>query len=156
MNRAVGFTLIEILIVVVVGIILAGAVLPAAHTLDDQSVSADAKILAADLEFVQARAIATGQTHRILFDADADTYQVESPPGVVLDEPMTKRSWVRKLGGPSEGTDVITADFGGAAAVLFDPAGEPDEGGMIVLETGEFQATIRVQPVTGEVELYLP
>ncbi len=156
MNHSAAFTLIELLIVIVVGIILAGTVLPAAHTLDDQSVSADARVLASDLEFVQARAIATGQNHRILFDVDNDRYQVESPPGVLLDEPLTKRPWVRKLGGPSDGVDVITADFDGAAAVLFDPAGAPDDGGMIVLEKGEFQATIRVQNVTGYVELFLP
>jgi hypothetical protein len=75
----------------------------------------------------------------------------------VLDEPLSKRPWLRELGGEANGgVDVVTADFDGAAAVLFDPAGSPDHGGMVVLEKGEFQATIRVQEVTGQVELFLP
>jgi type II secretory pathway pseudopilin PulG len=155
--REGAFTLVELMILIVVGMILAGVALPAAHTFDDQEVSADLRVLRADLEFAQARAIATGQRHRILFDTNSDTYQVESPPGVVLDEPLRKQPWIRRLRErPLNGSDMVASSFGGASSVLFDGAGTPDSGGSVIYRLGAFQATATVAPVTGSVTLILP
>ncbi len=151
-----GFTLVELLIVLVVGMILAGTVIPAASTLDDQVLLADANVLVADLEFAQARAVATGQSHRILFDPDAESYTVESPPGTILDEPLSRRPWHRRLAEKGN-TGIGTVNFGGTNAILFDAAGTPDNGGNVRLAVSrEMQCLIEVAPVTGKVTLTIP
>ncbi|MFH0945519.1 MAG: GspH/FimT family pseudopilin [Planctomycetota bacterium] len=152
-----GFTLVEVMILIVVGMIIAGVAMPAANTFDDMGISADVRILQADLEFAQARAIATGQGHRVLFDLDDNTYQVESPPGVVLDEPLRKRPWIRDLNRlPHNGSVLTSCDFGGQRAVLFDGAGTPASGGQVTFELGSFSAKLNVAPVTGVVSTVLP
>lgn len=157
MKRSAAFTLVELMIVIVVGMILAGVVLPSPHTFDDQAISADVRVLKADLEFAQARAIATGQNHRILFDKFNDSYQVESPPGVILEDPLRKRPWIRVLAErPLNGSDMVSCNFGGSSAVLFDGGGTPDSGGTVVYQLGAFQAVVSVAPVTGVVTLSLP
>lgn len=162
MRRAVradsGFTLVEVLLVVVLSLILAGVVLPAAHTLDDQVVLADAQVLAADLEFARARAIATGVEHRVVFRVGKDKYVVQSPPGTVLEEPLSKKPWRRKLAedpnGP--GTDLVSADFGGERSVTFDASGAPQAGGTVVLRVGNFEARVVVEAVTGDIGVIPP
>ena len=156
-RSSAAFTLVELMIIIVVGMIIAGVALPSAHTFDDQAVGADVRVLQTDLEFAQARAIATGQSHRILFDKAADTYQVESPPGVILEEPLRKRPWIRLLAErPLNGSDMVGSDFSGASSVLFDGAGTPDSGGTVTYRLGAFQAVVSVAPVTGVVTLTLP
>ncbi|MBI4881103.1 MAG: prepilin-type N-terminal cleavage/methylation domain-containing protein [Planctomycetes bacterium] len=156
-SRRAGFTLLELLIVIVVGMIIAGAAIPSAHTIDDRWVSADACILQADLEFAQARAIATGQSHRVLFAQDRNLYKVESPPGVLLEEPLSKKKWRRELAGADKaGTHITAVDFAGAAAVIFDAAGRPSASGSVTFELGEFKAVVTVEAVTGKVTLDLP
>lgn len=152
-----GFTLIELLILVVIGIILANAAIPSAISFDDQRVAADARVLAGDLEFARARAIATSQQHRVLFDTVRERYTVESPPGTVLTEPLSRKPWVRQLtAAGAKGTDLASADFDGAAAVAFDAAGRPNEPGTIVLVRGGHVATISIAEITGAIDLDLP
>lgn len=152
-----GFTLIEVMILLVIGIILAGAALPAPHTLDDQRLIGVARVLEADIGFAQARAIATGQNHRILFAVGgqgvASSYRVESPPGVLLDEPLSRKPWERVF---EDGTEIVSASFGGQLALLVDGAGEPANSGTVLLRNGPFEASATVLAVTGEVELTLP
>lgn len=156
MSARGGFTLVEVLLIVVIGIILASAAIPNLSTFADQQVGADARVLAADLEFARARAIATSQQHRVLFDATNNTYSVESPPGTLLTEPLGKKPWQRKLMVRGSGTDLVSADFNGQSAVIFDAAGTPNNGGTTVLKRGSFQAKVIVTGVTGEVSLELP
>lgn len=153
-----GFTLVEVMLMIVIGIILASVALPNVSSLDDQHVAGAARVLQADLEFARARALATSQLHRVSFDAQLERYTVESPPGTVLDEPLTKKPWQRKLasrsGGPSLG--IASANFDSQAAVVFDAAGRPSSAGVVVLQGGKFQAKITVTAITGEVTLELP
>jgi len=149
--------LVEVMLVLVIGIIMAGVVMPSAHTLDDQRLGGTARVMESDLEFAQARAIATGQNHRVLFDLGQSdlpsSYQVESPPGVLIEEPLSRKPWVRTFG---DGTDIVSANFGGQLAVIFNGSGEPSDSGVVLLQLGEFQATVSVSAVTGAVTLELP
>lgn len=153
-----GFTLVEVMMMIVIGIILASVALPNVSSLDDQHVAAAARVLQADLEFARARALATSQPHRVSFDTKLERYTVESPPGTVLDEPLTKKPWQRVLatrsGGPALG--IVSASFDSQAAVVFDAAGRPSSAGLVVLQGGKFQANVTVTAITGEVTLELP
>ncbi len=154
-----GFTLVEVLLMILIGIILAGAALPNIGTLADLEVSADARVLAADMEFARARALATSQPHRLSFDTTLERYAVESPVGTPLLEPLGKQPWVRMLSpspGAGGGTDIVSADFAGAPHLDFDPAGRPLAAGTVVLHRGAFSASVSIAAVTGEVSLELP
>lgn len=157
MKREHGFTLVEVMLVILLGIIMAGVVLPSPHSLDDQRITGVARVMESDLEFAQARAIATGQNHRVLFSLGGDdllsSYQVESPPGVVIEEPLSRKPWVRNF---ESGTDIVSANFDGQLAVIFDGSGQPSAGGAVLLRLVEFDATVTIASVTGEVTLELP
>jgi len=88
-RRSAGFSLIEVLAVLVIFALLAGVVLPnfgirGARILDEES-----KRLASSLEFARQRAVMTGKPHRLILDLDRRTYQIEAfgpPPDVELAE----------------------------------------------------------------------
>jgi type II secretion system protein H len=76
-RRRAGFTLIEILAVVLLIALIAMIVAPglgftAAQALDDH-----ARTLAADLEFARQRSVMTGVPHRVRLDLDAGTWRLE-------------------------------------------------------------------------------
>jgi general secretion pathway protein H len=88
-RRSAGFSLIEVLAVLVIFALLAGVVLPnfgirSARILDEES-----QRLASSLEFARQRAVMTGRTQRLILDLDRNTYQLEAfgpPPGVEFEE----------------------------------------------------------------------
>lgn len=155
-RRPRGFTLVEVMIFIVIGLIVAAAAIPGASTLDDQRIAADAGILAADLEFVQTRALASNQQHRVVFSAVTHEYQVESPPGTVIDDPLTDDPWTRVLARGGIGSKIIDVSFNGATAVSFDPTGRPSSGGSITLRRGDFTATVTLTAITGDVTVTGP
>jgi prepilin-type N-terminal cleavage/methylation domain-containing protein len=88
-RRSAGFSLIEVLAVLVIFALLAGVVIPnfgirSARLLDEES-----QRLASSLEFARQRAVMTGRTQRLILDLDRNTYQLEAfgpPPGVEIEE----------------------------------------------------------------------
>ncbi len=78
--RRAGFTLLEMLAVVMIIGLISSLVLPGlgfatARTLDDQ-----AQALAAGLEFARQRSVMTAVPHRIVLDLDAEAWWVEWQP----------------------------------------------------------------------------
>ncbi len=149
MTRARAFTLIEVLIMIVVGLIVAAAAVPSFVSLDDQRVIAAAHVLESDLEFARARAIGVSYTHRISFDVANEDYTVESPPGTLLLEPLSHESWRRELS--KDSIDIVSATFGVVQSVSFDAAGRPSVGGRVILRKKGFEVWVDVSDVTGEV-----
>jgi type II secretion system protein H len=84
-----GFSLIEVLAVLVIFALMAGVVLPnfgirGARILDEES-----RRLASTFEFARQRAVMTGKPHRVVIDIDRRVYQIEAfgaPPDVELAE----------------------------------------------------------------------
>lgn len=155
-RRARAFTLVEVMIFIVIGLIVAAAAIPGASTLDDQRIAADAGILAADLEFVQTRALASNQQHRVVFSTITHEYQVEAPPGTVIDDPLTDAPWTRVLARGGVGSKLIDVSFNGATALSFDRTGRPSSGGSVTLRRGDFTATVTVTAITGDVTVTGP
>ncbi len=150
-KRARAFTLIEVLILIVVGLILAAAAIPSFVSLDDQKVTAAANVLEADLEYVRARSIGTALSHRLSFDAAAESYSVECPPGTLLNNPLTRKQWKRPL--TDSGVEIVSATFGTGTKVTFDGAGRPSVGGRVILKKGTFQIWVDIADVTGDVTI---
>ena len=151
-SNSSGFTLAELIVVVVILAVAAGMVVPYAISTSDLSVVSAARILAADLEYAQNLAITTQQSVIVSFDVANETYSLSNASGV-LDHPINKRPYVVSF--PSlrgfEGVNVVSAGYGGQAEVTFDVVGSPDDGGTTVLQAGAHTYVVSVAPATGRV-----
>lgn len=180
-NRG-GFTLVEILMVVVILGIASAIIIPQVGTRDDMRVAAAGRTLIADLIFAQNQAITTGRKVYVRFDVAANRYSlcsaVATAGDTLLIHPLTQSSYIQQFGATSRGWEamkIASADFDGVDAlypneftVAFDEIGSPyvycydynatDDlsAGSIVLQAGQFTNTIRISPATGEISISVP
>jgi prepilin-type N-terminal cleavage/methylation domain-containing protein len=140
-NRNRGFTLVEILVVVVIIGIAAAVIVPQMGTRDDLKAAAAARMLMADLIYAQNRAISTQTRYYLTFDTVSvpQTYRVVSSMNPVTDitHPVTKASTYQvKFGrGAPADTPGITpgmdqcglgaVNIEGHTAIGFDELGVP-------------------------------
>ncbi|MBN2269206.1 MAG: prepilin-type N-terminal cleavage/methylation domain-containing protein, partial [Sedimentisphaerales bacterium] len=71
-----GFTIIEILIVVVILAIAAMTAIPMISSAGSVQVRSAANMIAADLEYAKSLAITKGQNFTVAFDASGDSYRI--------------------------------------------------------------------------------
>lgn len=157
-SRPRGFTLIEVIVVLMIMAIAAAMVVPSMLQGGTMSAQAAARMVIADLLVAQNEAIARQAPCRVRFNVANDFYElVDASGGPVL------ASW--RLGGGTSvvdftadsrftGVRLITADFGeGKDYIEYDDLGVPDTGGHVILEGGTVRYRIDVAPVTGRVTI---
>jgi prepilin-type N-terminal cleavage/methylation domain-containing protein len=158
--RTAGFTLMEMVMVVVVSAVLAGVAVPSLNGLTaSQSNVAAARIRTA-LIYAQEWAMDSGNHTWVAFDANTElvSVYVENPasPGlanrVALTDPLKRGAMTLQLG--DAGIGIVTATFAATSEVEFDSLGIPYDrnGGLLatdgtVVVTGG--VTVRVTKNTG-------
>jgi prepilin-type N-terminal cleavage/methylation domain-containing protein len=169
-----GFTLIEILVVVVILGIAAAIVVPAIGSRNDLKATSAARIIVADLIYAQNRSISQQKRHYVRFDLTDQKYEVfeeDQTTGALtlITHPVEASPFVVNLGesGPKPIRDVRldTASFDGKTMMAFDELGTPfafDEdtttltamtNGQIRLACGDLRLTVIVEPFSGELRL---
>lgn len=146
-----GFTLIEILIVIVILAIAAMTAIPMMGSAASVQIRSAANIIAADLEYAKSLAISKGQNFSVVFDEGAESYSIVDQDGNTISHPV-KKGFDYVMDFQDEGlgrVEIADADFDGASQVQFDYLGSPDKGGVVHLQAGTTTATISVEPVTG-------
>src|SRR5215217_5702595 len=89
-----GFTLVEILMVVLIIGIAGAIIVPQMGSRDDLRAAAAARIVMADLIYTQNLAITLQKNHYIKFDVMNGTYSVLASPGMTLaTHPVEKRPY---------------------------------------------------------------
>jgi prepilin-type N-terminal cleavage/methylation domain-containing protein len=162
-KQKTGFTLIEIMVVVVIlamAMVMAVPMFSGSAQMQTQSA---ANMLAADLEYAKSMAISRQQRYGIVFDTDADTYQVVDQNNTVIQHPVKAGfQYVVNFRGDSRlnRVDLATANFDGANTIKFDylgsplrSDGSPMNSGTITLQGGGNTMTIIVEPVTGYIRI---
>src|SRR3972149_7751278 len=76
-----GFTIIEILIVVVILAIAAMTAIPMMSSAGSVQVRSVSNMIAADLEYAKSLAITKGQDFTVVFDTGGDSYRIEDQSG---------------------------------------------------------------------------
>ena len=146
-----GFTLIEILIVIVILAIAAMTAIPMMGSAASVQIRSAGNMIAADLEYAKSLAISKGQNFSVVFDEVAESYRIVDQDGSTISHPV-KKGFDYVINFKNEGlgrVDISDADFDGASQVQFDYLGSPDKGGTVHLQAGTTTATISVEPVTG-------
>lgn len=160
---AEGFTMIEVIVVVVIISIAAVMAVPMFSGAASMQLRSAANIVASDLEYAKSLSIATQQRYEVKFDASAESYRIVDQAGNVIGHPVKKGfdyavdfTADQRLNKVS----IELVDFDTTDSVEFDYLGSPINGsgnplnsGSIQLEAGGETMTISVAAVTGFVSI---
>jgi prepilin-type N-terminal cleavage/methylation domain-containing protein len=174
-----GVTLVELLIVTaMLGTIAMVAYPGLAVQLSDSRLRSAAARISTAIEAAQLRAVNSGRRTRVIFDAAADTVDLEHyiiPVAMTGDKEFINQSnidsgsfgpmrdpldpgkhYTLNLSHPLffDGVDLAGADFGGIGTITFSALGAPHDGGTVTLACGDRQTRISVAPLTGKVAVF--
>ena len=151
-----GFTVVEILILVVIISIAAMIAVPLMSSSAGMQIRSAANMISADLEYAKSLAITRGQNYSVVFDTINDSYQIQDQSGNVIPHPVKKGfDYIvdfRNDGRLSK-VDITDADFNLMQTIIFDLFGSPDSGGYVRIQAGGMTATINVESVTGFISI---
>ena len=161
-TNPVGFTLAELLVVIVILGIAAMVVIPTIHDNHDFEVSSAARLLVADLMFAQTYAIAQKHDYQVVFDMANETYEIQNPDdGSVITHPVNKTPYRVDFPASEHMNEVTltTADFDATNLVRFNSLGIPYNGGgnqlaargKVTLSAGKFNVDVTVEPISGRI-----
>lgn len=142
------FTLIELMIVIVIIGIAAAMAVPMISSAASFQIRSAANIVAADLEYAKSMAISRGRSYSVVFDATAESYQIEDPDGNVVTPPGRKATVQFGAGAQLNNVAITNVSFT-SETVTFDYLGSPNSGGTVQLQAGGITKTITIEPVTG-------
>ncbi len=158
-----GFTLIEIVIVIVILAIAAMMAIPIMTSATSFQIRSAANVIAADLEYAKTLAISKGQSFSVVFDKTTETYRIEDSANAVIPHPV-KKGFDYIVDFRNDGrlsrVDIEDVSFDATNAIQFDYLGSPYDAtgnplnsGVITLKAGRMAATINVEPVTGFISI---
>jgi len=165
-NSQKGFTLVEIIIVVVILGIAAALVVPTLSNAADIQVRSAANRIAADLDYAKGLAITHQGRYSVVFDVSGESYEIQEADGTSVRNPLTgASSFVVNFSTDDRlsQVDIVSADFDSDSSdtITFDYLGSPYSGtttaplniGQITLQADDFSLTVDIEPVTGYVTI---
>ncbi|MEN6309050.1 MAG: GspH/FimT family pseudopilin [Anaerohalosphaeraceae bacterium] len=166
-----GFTLVELLIVVVILSVAAMIVVPTLSSAADMQVRSAANTIAADLDYARGLAVTRQTNYSVVFNPDTESYEIRrtSDNTVIANPLMGGQNYVVAFDDDSRlsQVDIASANFDSDTdnAVTFNYLGAPFKGigtgtsltsGRVTLQAGTFTLYVDVEPVTGYVTINQP
>jgi prepilin-type N-terminal cleavage/methylation domain-containing protein len=168
-TRARGFTLVEILCVIVILGIASALIIPQIGTRDDLKTASAARLVIADLMYAQNLAISKQRKHYIQFTGQQYallTRTTDTDPLSNVTHPVTKENYAVTFNDRAgmEGVRIDSVNLGGPTILGFDDLGCPfaydgttftplAAAGAIVMKCGDFTLTVTVEPFTGDMSV---
>lgn len=148
-----GFTMIEIMVVVVILSIMAALVVPQIGKTDSFAAQGAARVVVNDLLYAQNQAVSEQATHKVVFDVASDAYRLTDGDDVTLSAPWMGGDYELDFANDSRFPNVtlVSANFGGNVTISFDDLGVPSGGGTVELEAGGVRYRVTVTAFTGRV-----
>ena len=155
-----GFTLVELLIVIVILALVATLAFPMFADQDATRVQGAIRLLAADLGFAQLDSIAHPDDRCVVsFNQGAGSYTLarSSTSTTPITEPVTGQPYVTQFGtgraAEMNGVVIQSYSLGGDDKIIFGPYGELDQSApaTVQLRRGAVSVTVQLDPTSGEV-----
>lgn len=157
-SKKVGFTLIEIIIVIFIIVILAGIFAPRLfRQADSFTVEAAAEQIANHIRLAQSRAIAEHEDHRVYFDTTNDAYSVyNTTTDATIKNPLSPGKDLIIDFDTDEQLKGVTIESLSPAeySATFNALGKPTAGGSIAITKGSSTLNIGVADETGAVSIW--
>lgn len=157
-HAAGGFTLVEVLVVVVIVGIAGAVIVPQMLRAGTMNVQAAARMVTADLLYAQNDAIAQQAARRVIFDVPGNRYRVADSGGTALSvtwKGAGAANYVTSFAtdGRFAGVSLLAASFGSDSFIEYDDLGSPSSGGSIDLVASGLRYRVTVTPMTGRVSV---
>jgi len=159
-----GFTLIEIIMVIVIVSILMAVAVPRFQAFNTVKLNGAVKKIVSDIRYAQQLSLATHDTYRLSFDPSADKYGVlRANDSQYAKDPFSRKDFLVDLKNDKRygGVDISSASFGGTTGLQFtwdglvqntNGANLTSEGSTVISYKGQ-SMTIYVRPLTGTVRV---
>jgi prepilin-type N-terminal cleavage/methylation domain-containing protein len=150
-----GFTVFELLLVIVVVSMVAAVTVPAFFSLPEVSLENASILLANDLRTAQNQAAFEGRAACFRFLPDGDGYVVTDATGNVLENPATGRAFERSYSsdGVFKGVWIRSARTGREGVLRIDDHGRPRESAHVTLSFRGDSRDVLVEEGTGRLTI---
>ncbi|MFT5052452.1 MAG: prepilin-type N-terminal cleavage/methylation domain-containing protein [Chlamydiales bacterium] len=154
-RKMTGFTLVELLLVLVVLALVASLAIPSWFDGTGRTLANATRLLAHDLREAQNRAAFYGRGTRMVFRSDGDGYWIENDQGGPEAAPLGGGEYQRtySFDGIFRGVQIKRVDLGGDRMVTFDKHGIADADGMLLVTFGDDSLLVRIEAGSGLIEI---
>jgi type II secretion system protein H len=155
--RSIGFTLVEVLMVVAVLGIVSAVVVPQVLSSHRLVAQAATRSIVANLSNAQNEAIARQAPITVVFEIEQNRYKLVDEDGNLIQQRTTPGGTAQSIvdfdqGSKYQGVELISAQFGSdSTSVTYDALGSPDQGGTVKLRANDHRFRVDVASFTGRI-----